>query len=138
MNKRNNFSLINFKVDVKTTIQILFFVLTLGLGSSFANTGHTNTNLKVEDKTKPNAQEKFTVNGTVVDVKGVPLVGANVLEKGTSNGTLTDFDGKFELKLKGGSSTLAISYVGFLSQEVAVQERINVTIVLEEDLAELG
>ncbi|MFV0565766.1 MAG: SusC/RagA family TonB-linked outer membrane protein, partial [Flavobacteriaceae bacterium] len=84
------------------------------------------------------AQEKFTVNGTVVDVKGVPLVGANVLEKGTSNGTLTDFDGKFELKLKGGSSTLAISYVGFLSQEVAVQERINVTIVLEEDLAELG
>ena len=33
-----------------------------------------------------------SVQGTVTDEAGQPLVGVNVVEKGTANGTITDFD----------------------------------------------
>ncbi len=96
------------------------------------------SNTDTRTNTTANQQEKFLVKGTVVDAKGVPLVGANILEKGTSNGILSDFDGKFELQVKEGSATLVVSYVGFVTQQIAIQDRINVTVVLEEDLAQLG
>ena len=43
-----------------------------------------------------------TVQGTVVDATGLPLIGASVVEQGTLNGTITDVDGKFSLSVKGG------------------------------------
>lgn len=58
------------------------------------------------------------ISGTVVDPTGETVIGATVMEKGTSNGTVTDFDGNFKLKVEAGK-TLVISYIGFLTQEVA-------------------
>ena len=49
-----------------------------------------------------------TVQGTVVDATGLPLIGASVVELGTLNGTITDVDGKFSLSVKGGGSTRSI------------------------------
>ncbi len=43
------------------------------------------------------------VTGTVVDVAGVPVIGANVMVKGTTNGTITDMDGKFTLEVPEGA-----------------------------------
>src|SRR5690606_7602467 len=65
------------------------------------------------------AQVQDRVNGTVTDSNGIPLLGVNVIEKGTSNGTTTDFDGNFELKIEG-STTIVLSYVGFVTREMEV------------------
>ncbi len=61
-----------------------------------------------------------TIQGTVTDQAGEPLIGASVLVKGTTTGTVTDVDGTYSLKLPEGASTLVISYTGFNSQEVAI------------------
>ena len=70
------------------------------------------------------------VTGTIVDDAGLEVIGASVLEKGTTNGTVTDVDGKFELNVAP-SATLAISYVGYVSQEVKASAQMRV--VLHED-----
>lgn len=62
-----------------------------------------------------------TVTGTVSDESG-PLPGVNVLEQGTSNGTTTDFDGNYSLRV-GENAILVFSYVGYQTQEVAVNNR---------------
>ena len=41
--------------------------------------------------------QNLTVTGTVKDVTGEPVIGANVIQEGTSNGSITDIDGKFSL-----------------------------------------
>ena len=73
------------------------------------------------------------VTGTVSDAFG-PVIGATVMEKGTTNGTVTDFDGNFKLKVAAGK-TLVFSYVGYLTQEVAAQDGMQVT--LQEDSKQL-
>jgi len=70
------------------------------------------------------------INGTVVDPTGETVIGATVMEKGTSNGTVTDFDGNFKLKVEAGK-TLVISYIGFLTQEVAAAD--GMTVTLQDD-----
>ena len=74
-------------------------------------------------------QQTRKVSGRVSDSQG-PLVGATVMEKGTSNGALTDLDGNFTLNV-GANATLVISYVGYVQQEVAAKDNLNV--ILEED-----
>ena len=44
-------------------------------------------------------RQKKTITGTVVDVTGTPIIGANIVEVGTTNGTVTDIDGKFSLNV---------------------------------------
>lgn len=61
------------------------------------------------------------VTGTVKDANGEPIIGATVVEKGTTNGTVTDFDGNYALELSE-SGTLAVSYIGYKSQEFAASQ----------------
>lgn len=53
-------------------------------------------------------------------------------EKGTSNGTITDLDGKFTLSVNA-NTTLLISYIGYISQEVNARPGQSVTVTLAED-----
>ena len=71
--------------------------------------------------------EAQDVSGTVTDVNG-PLPGASVVVKGTTNGTQTDFDGNYTLSNVDSNATLVVSYIGYATQEVAVngQTTINV------------
>ena len=73
-----------------------------------------------------------TVTGTVTGDDG-PLPGVSVLEKGTNNGSTTDFDGKYSINLTKSDAVLAFSYVGFTSQEVAVNGQSVVNVVLKVD-----
>lgn len=74
---------------------------------------------------------QLTVTGNVQSTTGEPLIGVNVVEKGTTNGTVTDLDGNYTLRVAKGK-TLVFSYIGFLSQEVVVNNaKVNVT--LKED-----
>lgn len=61
-----------------------------------------------------------TITGTVVDGElGGPLPGASVMVKGTSVGTSTDFDGNFTLEVNQASGTLVVSYIGFVTKNIA-------------------
>ena len=80
-----------------------------------------------------NAQQ-ISISGTVKDAKdGEPLIGAKIIEKGTTNGTITDFDGNFTLSVST-NSTLAISYIGYLEQDIPVAGRTSFNIDLKEDV----
>lgn len=79
----------------------------------------------------------YLINGTVLDQDGSPLPGASIVEKGTSNGTQTDFDGNFSLTVTNGNAVLAISYIGFASQEVAINGQASLMITLKESAAGL-
>lgn len=80
--------------------------------------------------TLPALAQKITVHGHVVDESGEELIGVSIMEKGTTNGTATDFDGNFELKAEP-NATLTVSYVGYDTQEVAVNGRTNINIVMK-------
>ncbi len=79
------------------------------------------------------AQSQKTVTGTVLAASdNMPLPGASVLVKGTANGTSTDFDGKFSLSVSNNGNTLVISYIGYVTQELAITSD-PITVRLEAD-----
>jgi iron complex outermembrane receptor protein len=73
-----------------------------------------------------------TVSGTVSDASG-PLAGASVIVKGTTNGTQTDFDGNYTLNDVDATATLVFSYIGFSTQEIAVNGQSTINVTLQED-----
>ena len=73
-----------------------------------------------------------TVKGTVNDVAGEPIIGATVKVQGGNDATITDLDGNFTIKAAS-NATLTITYVGYVSQQVQVGGRNNITITLKED-----
>ncbi|WP_270534715.1 TonB-dependent receptor [Parabacteroides johnsonii] len=77
-------------------------------------------------------QDKKTISGRVVDRNGEPVIGVNVVEKGTTNGTITGMDGKFTLNVSP-NATLMLSYIGYKAQEIAVNNRTQYNVVLDED-----
>lgn len=77
-------------------------------------------------------QEK-NINGMVLDNNGIPIIGANVLIKGTTIGTITDVDGKFSLNNVSETSILVVSYMGYHTLEVSVNQPSPIKITLKED-----
>jgi TonB-linked SusC/RagA family outer membrane protein len=59
------------------------------------------------------------ITGTVIDLNGEPIIGANIREKGISNGTVTDVEGNFSLTVKD-DAILQVSYIGYIAQEISV------------------
>ena len=80
--------------------------------------------------------QKIQVKGTVTDSDGQPLAGANILEKGASNGTQSDFDGNFSIAVDQ-NAVLVVSYLGFTTKEVAVNNQTTLAISLAEDASQL-
>ncbi len=76
--------------------------------------------------------QTVTLTGNVTDTTGEAVIGASVLEKGTTNGVITDLDGNFTLNVSG-NAPLVISYVGMVSQEVNVQGKTHINVVLQDD-----
>ena len=74
-------------------------------------------------------QNDQEITGTVEDSSG-PLIGATVKVVGATAGTVTDFDGRFTLKCKPGT-TLEVSYIGYTAQQVKAQN--GMKIVMKED-----
>ncbi|TXD45802.1 TonB-dependent receptor [Polaribacter sp. IC073] len=78
-------------------------------------------------------KQKIKLIGTVTDEMGNLLPSASILEKGTKNGTQTDFDGNFSINVKSKQSILVISYLGFITQEIAVGDTQVFNIAMLED-----
>lgn len=92
---------------------------------------------KEKGKDKFIEKQQAAITGTVLDNNGVPLLGATVVVKGTNAGAITDFDGKFELSVPAGGTTLSVSYIGFRTKEVEIGSNTTFTINLEPDAAQL-
>ena len=77
-----------------------------------------------------------TVSGRVTDDAGEALPGVTILVKGTTGGTVTDANGNYSVVVSS-SDVLVISYIGFKSREIPVNNRTSIDITLEEDLQAL-
>lgn len=83
-------------------------------------------------------QETITITGTVTAAEdNMPLPGVSLIVKGTSNGTTTDFDGNYTINTEN-NATLVFSYLGFKTQEVAINNRTTIDIALETDNQQLS
>lgn len=78
-----------------------------------------------------------TVKGVVSDESG-PIPQVNVHVKGTDTNTITDFDGKFTIKNLDSKAILVFSYIGYLSQEVAVSGKTELLVKLKADMNNLN
>ena len=78
------------------------------------------------------AQERKTITGTITDTSGETIIGASVFVKGTTLGTVSDIDGHFMLEVAD-DAVLTISYIGYLTQEISLEGRSTLQIVLQED-----
>ena len=85
-----------------------------------------------ETKTGTLSQQKKNISGIVLDDYNEPIIGTNVIEKGTTNGVITDIDGNFSLDVPE-NAILQISYIGYVSQEIAVKDKQVFRIMLKED-----
>ncbi len=102
------------------------------------NRAHKNPKVHLQGIIRTAYQQKLKVDitGTVRDEEGQPLSGATILIKGTSSGTTTDFDGSFSLAVEEGA-VLVVSYLGYLTQEIAVGDQTDIQIQLTQDAAVL-
>ena len=78
------------------------------------------------------AQSK-AITGTVVDENKMPLPGASILVKGLNIGSSTDFDGNFSLNVPETADTLVISYIGYITKELVIGNKITFNIQLDID-----
>ncbi len=85
----------------------------------------------------PALAQKITVTGTVTDATGEPLIGASVLVKGTMSGTATDIDGNYRIQADS-NGTLTFSYVGYNIQDVAIEGRTTLNVVMKENTVMLN
>lgn len=69
--------------------------------------------------------QNASVQGTVVDENGEPVIGASVFIKGTKTGAVTDIDGKFSIKSSAGK-TLVITYVGYEKSEAKAKDGMRI------------
>lgn len=108
------------------------FDITAMEATSFMNMGHEN----LGHATSVSIKEQgvlISVSGKVTDKDGEPLIGVNIQVKGSERGTATDFDGNFELEDVDGDAVLVVSYVGYQTQEVSVEGKTSLTIILQSD-----
>lgn len=78
--------------------------------------------------------QNYDISGTVTEAQtGLGLPGANVSVKNGTQQTTADLDGNFTLAKVPSGSTLVISYIGFVTKEVAVTSNQRVTVRLESD-----
>lgn len=79
------------------------------------------------------SQESTGITGKVQSSSGEPLPGASIVIKGTTTGTQADFDGFFILDKISNNDILLISYIGFVSREVSINNQTELLITLEDD-----
>ena len=79
------------------------------------------------------AQQRL-VKGLVTEADGTPIIGASVIVKGHSSvGVATNLDGRFSLNVPSGANTLIVSFMGLKTQEVNIQGKKELKIVLQDD-----
>ncbi|GAB4018599.1 SusC/RagA family TonB-linked outer membrane protein [Spirosoma koreense] len=92
--------------------------------------------VRVEPTTPPIIDK--TIKGTVKDESGQGLPGVSVVIKNTGRGTTTDANGAYQLTAPDAATTLVFSFVGYLSQEVAIASQTELNVTLQVDNKQLN
>lgn len=101
-----------------------------GTGISYQIAGSQIILRDIKSVTKINdLNQTKTINGTVIDEQGDPLIGATVKERGTQNGTITDIDGKFSINVSPGS-ILEVVYIGYITQDIKIGNQTSLLVKL--------
>jgi len=77
--------------------------------------------------------QQIKVAGVVKSAKGELLPGVSIIEKGTKNGANTDIDGNYAISVNS-NSILVISFIGMTNQEVSVNGKKTIDVVLSESV----
>ena len=134
------------KVDIKldnVSVETILITIFENTGTDYKISGnHIILTAKKAPVEKPalinKIQQEFIVKGKVTDENGVPLAGAAVSDNGSGRGVLTEFNGEYQIIAVSSETTLAFSYVGFIRQEIKVDGKSVINVVLKEDTMALG
>ncbi len=133
----------NDQVNLEHKIPINFKTATVSQLLTEALKG-TNISYTVMDKvivlapvTANSVQQQLIVTGKVTSSDGTPLPGVNIVEKGTTNGTVTNIDGKYTITVLNPDAVLVFSYVGYLTEEITVDNKEVINMLLVEDIQSL-
>ncbi len=124
--RKINFNLILTRIKMNLTAKLLTIVIAISVFPVSATA--------FSEITK---QQQRQITGKVMDSEGQPLPGASIIVKGATIGTETDFDGDFALNVEGEDVILSVSFVGFISQEVALNGQTSISITLQESAESL-
>jgi hypothetical protein len=102
---------------MRRTIQLLVLLLLLCQGYAYA--------------------QASKVSGKITSATNEPLIGVSILVSGTNQGTVSDVDGNYAVNVSN-DATLVFSYVGYVSQTVAVKGRSSINVIMAVDNKELG
>ena len=89
-----------------------------------------------EVATVPWSQE-ITIQGTVADADNNALPGVTILEKGTNNGSISDVNGHYNITVSSPEAVLVFSFIGYTTQEVAVEGKTTIDIKLAESVQQI-
>jgi TonB-linked SusC/RagA family outer membrane protein len=102
---------------MRRTLQLLVLLLLLSRGYSYA--------------------QATKISGKITSSTNEALIGVSILVSGTTQGTVSDVDGNYTINA-GNDATLVFSYVGFVSQTVAVKGRSSINVIMAVDNKQLG
>src|SRR5690606_36957032 len=80
--------------------------------------------------------EQDIVSGTIVSETGEPVPGVNIIVKGTTQGTTSDIEGRYSLDAPD-DAILVYSFIGYVTQEIAVNQRSVIDVTLQSDVKQL-
>lgn len=115
-----------FKISKVTAFMLLFSGTSAYAGSSSSITNNARQAVSV-------VAQQLILKGKVTDESGEALIGVSIKVKGSSLGTVTDIDGNYSLSDVPSDAVLQFSFVGMTMQEIAVNSRTVINIVLKSD-----
>ena len=138
MKKKSGLLILSHRPDgVRQSMRFAFFIGLLSM-IMFLSPANLNAAVKVSGSDEETAPQQVKVSGTITDATTKePLVGVNVIVEGTTIGVMTDVNGKFSLSVPSLSGTLAISYIGYVAQNVPINGMTSIEIALESDVKAL-
>ena len=118
-------------------LQKVLNMLSVQTGLNFQRINNTiSVNWETNSK-QPIQSPKEKITGTIKDNNGDPVIGASIQIKNTGIGTITDYNGQFSLSNVPENGILIISYIGYDTEEIPVNKKKNLQIVMKENTKQL-
>ena len=118
-------------------LQKVLNMLSVQTGLNFQLINNTiSVNWETNSK-QPIQSPKEKITGTIKDNNGDPVIGASIQVKNTGIGTITDYNGQFSLNNVPENGILIISYIGYDTEEIPVNKKKNLQIVMKENTKQL-
>ena len=122
-------------LKIKLTI-LLFFLTLFNIRANVYSFDHLMPiDLADRDRNELGVNEivsqQIEISGTVKDVDGEVLPGANIVLKGTSKGVVSDFDGNFTIAVPNAQAVLVVSFIGMETKEVVVGNNTSLEVLLD-------